>query len=356
VRSIGSITVGLLVWFALCAPGCGASKSGNSQETDTKSASEVVTEEPANAAKGRIVTASFRSKSLGVEKKYIAYLPGSYDTSSTAFPVIYMLHGLGGQEDNWSKHMKLTEAADAMALSAIVIMPDGDNSFYSNSKTEADFDACMKGSSATRDMTSRQDFCVKSAHYEDYIVSDLVGHVDASYRTMAEAKARAIGGLSMGGYGALMLAMRHKDVFTSAASHSGVTALLYMGPRPFVAGKEELADDPVAFTNKMGRFGPLFRGIFGDTIENWREHDPAFLAKSLNPGELSIYIDCGTEDEFHLQYGASYLHEILKGRSIEHAFALLPGHHNPAFWGDRIDDSLAFHVKHFETTGALPGR
>ena len=258
-----------------------------------------------------------------------------------------MLHGLGGSEDNWSKYMKLTEAADAMQLPAVVIMPDGDNSFYMNSATKADYEDCLKHGNA------KGGLCVKNADYEDYIVKDLVTHVDATYRTKAEASARAIGGLSMGGYGALMLAMLHKDVFTSAASHSGVAALLYTGPRPFVPGKAELADDPVALTNEMGRFGPLFLGIFGEKIENWRGHDPAFLAKSLRQGELSIYLDCGTEDEFQLQHGASYLHEVLEAASIEHSFTLLPGRHNAAFWGDRIDDSLEFHMRHFVKTGAV---
>ena len=334
----------LIVVFAL---GCGAGSSGNTQASETKS------QEPAPPAslepvKGEVTTARFLSAALGVEKRYFVYLPAGYKASQARYPVVYMLHGLGGSEDNWSKYMKLTEAADAMQLPAIVVMPDGDNSFYMNSATSADFDACMKGASPT------DNACVKNANFEDYIAKDLVAHIDGTYRTRADVSARAIGGLSMGGYGALMLAMLHKDVFSSAASHSGIAALLYTGPRPFVSGKAELADDPVALTSKMGRFGVIFRGIFGDTIENWRAHDPAFLANTLNDGELAIYIDCGTEDEFHLQHGASYLHEILETRGVAHSFTLMPGRHNAKFWGDRIDDSLAFHVSHFEKTGALP--
>jgi S-formylglutathione hydrolase FrmB len=331
--------------------GCGAGKSGNTQnsEGDTEEQKESEALPKVEVKKGEVITARFLSESLGVEKRYFAYLPAGYAESGSRYPVVYMLHGLGGSEDNWSKHMKLREAADDMQLQAIVIMPDGDNSFYMNSATKADFEACSK------DAPPKDNLCVKNAHFEDYIVSDLVTHVDATYRTKAQVSARAIGGLSMGGYGALMLGMLHKDVFSSVASHSGVAALLYTGPLPYAAGKAELADDPVVLTNNMGRFGAIFLGIFGAKIENWRAHDPAFLAKSLGNGELSIYIDCGTEDEFKLQHGASYLHEVLEAAKVEHSFTLLPGRHNAAFWGDRIDDSLAFHVRHFEKSGALTG-
>ncbi len=327
--------------------GCGAGKNANTQEHEDQSPAQVKSPVLNAPAKGTLQRKTFQADSLGVEKRYFVYLPAGYEASSSRHPVIYMLHGLGGSEDNWSKYMKLTEAADAMALQAIVIMPDGDDSFYKNSATKADYEECMGGSSSTRGKSDRADYCVRTAHYEDYIVKDLVGHVDASYRTIAEAKARGIGGFSMGGYGALMLAMRHKNVFSSAASHSGVAALLYVGPRPFVAGKAELAEDPVAFTTRMGRFGSLFLSLFGEKIEGWREHDPAFLAQSLDPGELAIYIDCGTEDEFQLQHGAAYLHEVLQSRSVVHEFELVPGHHNPVFAGGRIAKSLAFHSKHF---------
>jgi S-formylglutathione hydrolase FrmB len=332
--------------------GCGASKSGTTENSETG------TEEQKKVAglagevevpRGEIITARFLSESLGVKKRYFAYMPARYAESGKRYPVVYMLHGLGGSEDNWSKYMKLTEAADAMQLQAIVIMPDGDNSFYMNSATKADFEACSK------DTPPEDNDCVKNANFEDYIVKDLVAHVDATYRTKAEVTARAIGGLSMGGYGALMLGMLHKDVFSSVASHSGVASLLYTGPIPHAPGKAQLADDPIALTQKMGRFGAIFLGIFGDKIENWRAHDPAKLAGTLRDGDLAIYIDCGTEDEFKLQHGASYLHEVLESASITHSFTLLPGRHNAAFWGDRIDDSLAFHVSHFVKTGALAG-
>ena len=331
-----------VVVFAL---GCGAGTQAS--EAKSQELPPAVSTEP---AKGELTTARFLSASLGVEKRYFIYLPADYQNSQASYPVIYMLHGLGGSEDNWSKHMNLTDAADAMRLPAIVVMPDGDDSFYVNSATAANYEECKKNSAAA------DANCVKSANFEDYIAKDWVAHIDATYRTKADVSARAIGGLSMGGYGALVLAMLHKDVFSSVASHSGVTSLLFTGPVPFVSGKANLADDAVTFAGQLGRIGVILRGIFGDKIESWRAHDPTSLAHNLDDGDLAIYLDCGTEDEFLLQHGASYLHEILESRGVAHSFTLLPGGHNVEFWTAQIDDSLAFHLRHFEKSGALPAR
>jgi S-formylglutathione hydrolase FrmB len=284
-----------------------------------------------------------------VDKRYVVYLPAGYDAGGRRFPVIYQLHGLGGHEGNWSKQGKLAEAADRIALAAIVVMPDGDTSFYANSVTPVDHDACLTRGNPFSGGTPEDpaSYCVKQPRYEDYIVRDLVAHVDATYRTIPERRARGIGGLSMGGFGALMLAMRHRDLFVSAASHSGVDTLLYAGPRPYEKGKVVLVDDVTQWGRSVGPIGTLVRGIFGDDVANWRAHDPAVLAGSLSDGDLAIYLDYGTEDRFALDDGARYLHEVLEARGVTHTFVLEPGGHDFAFWTTRIDDSLAFHAAAF---------
>lgn len=331
--------------------GCGSGTASQST-TDTKSDEAVATSPVATGpaiqapVAGSLTTETFHSDALGVDKSYLLYLPASYADSETRYPVVYMLHGLGGDEDDWSK-MGLVSAADAMGLQAIVVMLDGDDSFYANSKTPADYETCLKTPRAFGRASSLETYCVHESRYEDYVATDMVGHVDSAYRTIPKREARAIGGLSMGGYGALMLGMRHKDVFSSVASHSGVTALLYKGPFPYQEGKTLLADDPAEVTRGIGPIGNLLAEIFGDEVGHWREHDPVTLAQSLENGELAVYIDCGTEDEFRLQNGAAYLHEVLASRGVAHDFTLLPGGHNARFWADRIDDSLAFHSQHF---------
>lgn len=297
-----------------------------------------------STGKGTVKTATFTSKSLGVDKQYYVYLPGGYETSGARYPVIYMLHGLGGSENNWTKYMGLTEAADAMKLAAIVVMPDGDNSFYTNNAIAVPYDKCL---AQVRPGVDMKTLCVKTPRYEDYMTKDLIDHVDRTYRTVADRSARGIGGLSMGGFGALMLAMRNTHLYGATASHSGVDSLLYAGPFPYAKGQVKELDDPKPWIKQAGVFGIIFARAFGDQIGGWRAHDPVHLARKLPKGKLDIYLDCGTEDRFRLQNHAQYLHEVLGELGHEHTWYLGPGKHDAAFWKDRIDDSLGFFVAFF---------
>lgn len=299
----------------------------------------------ASTDKGEIVHTSFVSAALGVTKDVVVYLPAGYAAHpERRWPVFYYLHGLGGDETNWDR-MNLDEQADAMKLGAIVVMPDGDNGFYANSTTPLDYDACMRDGTGLLDPSApKKSTCVKTPRYETYIVEDLVRWVDATYRTNATKQGRAIAGLSMGGFGALQLALRHPDLFAATASHSGVDALLYQGPDPYAAGKVVLADDPSKAPKDP--FTQWIVGIFGPDIANWRAHDPASLVATLAPGTLAIYLDCGTEDDFRLHNGAQYLHDLLLARKIDHAWYLGPGRHDGAFWRARVPNSLAFLAEH----------
>jgi len=282
---------------------------------------------------GRVETVTWHSAALGVDKHAVVYLPGGYDTDpARRWPVFYYLNGLTGDETNWTEHGHLAEAADALHLAAIVVMPDGDNNFYVDSALPEDYAACMKDGTGL----------FIPSQPKTYIASDLVAWTDATYRTKAERGARAIAGLSMGGFGALQLAMRHPDEFAAVASHSGVDSLLYAGPHPYVAGDVKLVDDVSSWGRAVGPMGDWIRGLFGPDIAFWRAHDPASLAQQIAPGALAIYLDCGTEDDFRLNDSAAYLHDILLARKIDHAFYLGPGHHDFQFWAQRVPESLAF--------------
>jgi S-formylglutathione hydrolase FrmB len=300
---------------------------------------------------GTVATQTFRSAALGVDKTYRVYLPAGYAESDRRYPVVYLLHGISGDESDWLERGDLAGAADRLRLPAIVVMPDGDASFYANSITPASYERCMGGDSPFEEQSPRASTCVHKANYEDYIVRDLIAEVDARYRTVAERRGRAIDGLSMGGFGALSLAMRHRDLFSSAASHSGLVALFYQGPNPYDAARLVLLEDVSRWGVNAGPFGPWIRGIFGPDAKNWRAHDPVTLAEGLRDGDLAIYIDCGAEDDYRLQNHAAYLHDVLSRRGIRHSYALLPGRHDWAFWKDRIDDSLAFHAGVFAAAG-----
>jgi len=299
--------------------------------------------------KGTVTTRTFHSAALGVDKDYVVYLPAGYDAQSTTrWPVLYYLHGLGGNETNWVKHGKLAETADAIALAAIVVMPDGDDGFYADSPRALDYDACMKdGTGLLVALQPHAKTCVRHHAYETYIVKDLIDDVDATYRTLASRDGRGIAGMSMGGFGALELAMRHLDRFAAAASHSGVDSIMYGGPHPYAADKVALMTDTKELDRiKMPGVADWLRGIFTTDLATWRSYDPATLADKLAPGALALYLDCGTDDGLQLDDSAKYLHDVLTAHHLEHEFFLGPGGHDFAFWAPRLPFSLRFLAAH----------
>jgi S-formylglutathione hydrolase FrmB len=298
------------------------------------------------AAKGVVKDEVFHSAALGVDKHYEVYLPAGYDQSTTRYPVVYLLHGLGGHETDWVQYGALAETADTIGLKAIVVMPDGDDGWYTNWASPApDYATCLattRGFGFEKDMHA---YCVKTANYEDYIIKDLIAHVDGTYRTVAERRARAIGGLSMGGFGALSLGLRHRDRFVAIFSHSGVDSLFYKGPHPYDAAAVQIVDDasvPLHWGERMGAIGSVVRAAFGPSLANWEAHDPATLAAKLHDKDVALYLDAGTEDDFGLDAQARYLDAVLTRAGVTHTFFVGPGHHNFGFWRDRIDDSLGF--------------
>ena len=85
---------------------------------------------------GTVMTKTFESPALGVEKAYRIYLPDGYHTDGRRYPVIYLLHGLGVTEKVWTAPSQDPQgAADAIILQAIVVMPDGERGYYANSLT-----------------------------------------------------------------------------------------------------------------------------------------------------------------------------------------------------------------------------
>ncbi len=301
------------------------------------------TQPPAGKAPSRTEARTFDAPSLGVRKTYQVYLPRGYDDSQRRFPVVVMLHGLGGNERNWLENGELARVADVASFPAIVVMPDGDASFYVDRATQPSFEDCMKSKPTFNPGEQPATFCVKTPRYASYITGDLLRDVDSTYRTIPRREARGIGGLSMGGFGALQLALRHQDRFSIVAAHSALASLLYTGPRPFEAGKAALAASP----SDWGKGYPSnvrdhVRAVMGPSIETWKQHDPATLAQGLAPGRLAIWIDCGTEDEYGFADHARHLHDVLARRSVEHGFELAPGRHDFTYWKARLPKSLAF--------------
>ena len=106
-------------------------------------------------------------------------------------------------------------------------MPDVDRSLYANTVSVVDYQACLdEANPKANPNESLKEFCVRAPKYEDYIINDFVSEIDSNFRTLKGRESRAVSDESAGGKGALSLALRIPEIFLSAASHSGIVALL----------------------------------------------------------------------------------------------------------------------------------
>jgi S-formylglutathione hydrolase FrmB len=285
----------------------------------------------------------FLAPSLGVRKHLSVYLPPSYGRDTTRrYSVAYYLHGLSGTETDWLSKGSIDAVADSLftrgTTEMIIVMPDGDDGWWTTWVDQVGFRNCAD----TLRTESADRFCVAHQRYDEYVARDVVRHVDSTYRTRADRDNRGIAGLSMGGYGALAIALRYPDVFGAAASHSGVVSATYSGARPFAEPAkfattvEELRGPSGAYYNRQLRF-------WGNDIDRWRANDPARLAEQVKRrGQRmpALFFDCGREDGFIDQNRA--LHSELNRLAIRHDFAEWPGAHSWRYWSTHVPESLAW--------------
>lgn len=272
-----------------------------------------------------VKTIAFESPSVGRNLKYNVVLPKGYEASGDKrYPVLYLLHGYTSNYTAWAR---LGAGKAALPYELIVVMADGGNSWYVNwAKSEGD---------------------AKNA-WEDCIVKDLIGHVDATYRTVAKREGRAINGLSMGGYGAMTIGLRHPDMFASVGSHSGAIGLARQAARMMRDGRQrpkgrELSDAPNPAIGLPDFDSQRERSPQGEafaTPEQADEHDPFTLVTKIPADKLPhLYIDCGTDD--FLYNDNREFARLLLDKKIPFTFAETPGGHSPPYWAREIYQSMA---------------
>ncbi len=257
---------------------------------------------------GELETKTLNSQLLGKEVKINVILPEAYAAEKEKrFPVVYLLHGYGGDFSEWQR---VGVVEEAKGLPIILAMPEGDQSFYINHHEDP------------------------HNRWEDYITQEVVKFVDGHYRTIARADARAISGLSMGGYGAMVLGLRHPDMFRSVASHSGALG--------------------VPGGIRQGEIGERLKQIFGPEGSKAREIYSLVgliggLAKEARP---DIYIDCGSSD-FLLQSNREFVAELAKLK-VNYEYREVPGGHDFAYWKRNVRYSLTRQLKALEEASKEP--
>ena len=296
---------------------------------------------------GTVVTDTLWSQSLGTKKSIVIYLPPSYGQSpARRYPVAYYLHGLTGRETDWTKYGMLAQTMDSLVAAGgpemIIVMPDGDDSWYTTWNTLLDASLCRNNPPARERADT---YCVPWPHYDDYIARDLVQFTDKKYRTLAERAHRAIGGLSMGGYGAMSLSLGYPEVFSAAASHSGVISPLFGGPKPFKGENPVWAPDGASLEKGWGRVWSSIGPAFGKDTAAWWSRDPArrlekLVAKKGKSAVPALFVDCGTEDG--LIDENRVFRWVAEKNGIAVTYREWPGEHNWPYWRAHVPESLSW--------------
>ncbi|HEX6990877.1 MAG TPA: alpha/beta hydrolase family protein [Gemmatimonadales bacterium] len=286
----------------------------------------------------------FESAALGASRQYFVYLPSSYSTDrSRRFPVVYLLHGYAGDEAEWITHGSITRVADSLMAGgmppAILVMPDGDRGYWVNWQQSPSYEECAASDELSEPAASG---CAGQSRYGDYIAEDLVQYIDSTYRTMPNRSGRAVMGLSMGGTGALLLALTNPRLFGAAASLSAVAIPLATasGPCGTVIPSPLTFD---AFEQGMGRPSPKWRKLWGTDTTAWWRHDPLRAAAHLrDTGQPppALRLEVGRADP--LAGGNCALDSALTSLGIDHEFVMWNGDHEWAAWRDHEAASLAW--------------
>jgi S-formylglutathione hydrolase FrmB len=264
-------------------------------------------------AQGRIDCNALPSHILGEIVHYCVMLPADYDAATAGhsprrYPVLYFLHGLGDNEQTLFKSGGWDLIQDLRQKKQIgdflVAVPEGKRSFYINSADGR-------------------------VRYSDFFIREFIPYIESHYSIRRERSARAISGVSMGGYGALRFAFAHPDLFSSVSAESA--ALM---PEP-----------PRASKNMPTPLG----GAFGNPIDvrHWNDNSPFVLAKrsraQLRASRLSIYFNCGREDEFGFDRGAAELHRQLQADGVQHEYHLYSGNHGAEYFLAHLGEVMQFH-------------
>jgi endo-1,4-beta-xylanase len=259
---------------------------------------------------------TFASKTLGADASYLVYLPPGYEKETKRYPVVYWLHGLGGNQRGGAQvfvpHVDKAIRAGTLPPAIVVIVNGMVSSFYCDAANG-------------------------KCPMETVIIKDLVPHVDKTYRTVANREGRVVQGYSMGGYGAAHLAFKYPEVFGAVVVDAG--ALI----------REAALKGP--------NLAELAKDIYGEGTERFLAEHPYQLAEKNADkirGKMHVRIGVGKDDS--LLPRNQELHELLQRLKIEHQYEVVPdvAHNSAEYYRKLEGKGLEFHRKIFEALA--PGK
>lgn len=253
------------------------------------------------------------SRIMGREVNYSIFLPAGYDHTSRRYPVLYLLHGYSDNEMGWTQFGEVegiaTRSMETSEVTPmIIVMPDAAVTWYIN------------------DVGGKN-------RYEDFFIQEFIPFVDSVYRTRATKEFRAVAGLSMGGFGSLIMAMKHPDLFAACVP---LSAAVWMD--------EEIINTPDQAWDRY--YGDLYgKGLKGKARlnEHYRKNSILDIVKNNTVDKLKTvryYIDCG-DDDFLIK-GNMALHAALIDKKIPHEFRVRDGGHTWSYWRTSLPEVLKF--------------
>lgn len=253
-----------------------------------------------NAKAAKVDTVLTHSDIMKKDIKAVVILPAEY-SKNKHYPVVYLLHGFSGNYADWiTKDAAVKDLADQ--YHCIIVCPDGAfASWYIDSPINSYW------------------------MYDTYVSKELVSYVDSHFSTIKDRSGRAITGLSMGGHGALYLAIRHQDTYGAVGSMSGGVDL-----KPFA---KQFAINQIL-------------GNYEDSPKSWADHSVVGMVGLLKPGVLKITFDCGADD-FFIGVNNALHDEMLKAK-IAHDYTVRPGAHTWEYWSNSLNYQMLYFRRFFD--------
>ena len=280
-------------------------------------------------AQGRIDCSLLPSHILKRNVHYCVQVPGNYDKKDAAgqppkFPVLYYLHGLGDNEQSFSRSGGWTLIEDLRAQGKIgdflMVAPEGFASFYINAADG-------------------------SERYSDFFLREFVPYIEKKYRVLPGREAHAITGISMGGFGALRFAFAYPELFSAVSAQSA--ALILETPEQLNRMAQERSPDMV------DAFAPLLGNPIN--VAHWKANDPFTLARKNKAAlkKMAIYFNCGLTDDYGFEHGAAALDKQLSSEGIAHEYHPYPGGHSMTYFLTHLGEVIEFHSRAFAKSSPI---
>ncbi|MBQ5609611.1 MAG: esterase family protein [Rikenellaceae bacterium] len=255
----------------------------------------------AASAQSRIEELTVHSEILNADKTYSVYLPDGYDTATERFPVLYLLHGAFGQDNNWHKMGNLQAQADEAIKEGrvrpmIVIMPDA------------------RGTAENLAGENMGYFNVEGWRYEDFFFQEFIPHIDATLKTLSDKENRAIAGLSMGGGGSVVYGQQHPEMFGAVYSVSGL-----------------LDNFPKGSVSKSYAVPFLWSVVRTSPVEFLQTAKPAQI-EALRT--IRWFVDCGDTD-FLIRPNLNFFSEMMRA-GVPLEFRVRDGAHSWKYWTSAV--------------------